>query len=339
MDIVKKIGTAILLVSSVFFASSSFAQITPESGWWWNPAEGGRGFSIEIQDNYLFMAVYTYDAVETDGVRRPIWYSSVGQLTDDDVYEGTLLLLEDGQCLGCEHDGQPPINDSESLSIRIEFSTRTTAEATIDGDVVIPLERFQFAPQFANNGNALLGEWHLIAEHPNQFSSQDYIAHLFVFDDVYTEDDMTYISGCRPTVILNTGCSDTDEVVLGGYNEDIGQYLILTEDESSSTTWRAFWLNLDTNRLSGSFDAYSKSTGSFDWDEAVPARAYRSASKTFVQTGQGPAKPELSAFISNERILFIPEEMKPALTVQEKAELKERIENDTEAAMLRLMND
>ena len=34
---------------------------SPESGWWWNPAEGGRGYSIEIQDNQLFFAAYSYE--------------------------------------------------------------------------------------------------------------------------------------------------------------------------------------------------------------------------------------------------------------------------------------
>jgi len=34
----------------------------PKTGWWWNPAEGGRGYSIEVTGNHIFFASYLYDA-------------------------------------------------------------------------------------------------------------------------------------------------------------------------------------------------------------------------------------------------------------------------------------
>jgi hypothetical protein len=46
---------------------SCFPQ-APQTGWWYNPAEGGRGFSIEARGNRLFMAAFHYD---TAG--RAIW--------------------------------------------------------------------------------------------------------------------------------------------------------------------------------------------------------------------------------------------------------------------------
>jgi hypothetical protein len=30
----------------------------PQTGWWWNPAEGGRGYTIEVQNGTLYMAGY-----------------------------------------------------------------------------------------------------------------------------------------------------------------------------------------------------------------------------------------------------------------------------------------
>ncbi|HEX4779130.1 MAG TPA: hypothetical protein VH301_00155, partial [Usitatibacter sp.] len=33
----------------------------PQTGWWWNPAEPGRGFSIEAKGNNLFFAAFHYD--------------------------------------------------------------------------------------------------------------------------------------------------------------------------------------------------------------------------------------------------------------------------------------
>ncbi|MCM2326529.1 MAG: hypothetical protein NDI88_01435, partial [Lysobacter sp.] len=32
----------------------------PETGWWWNPAEDGRGFSLEVQGNNIFFAAFLY---------------------------------------------------------------------------------------------------------------------------------------------------------------------------------------------------------------------------------------------------------------------------------------
>ena len=34
---------------------------TPQTGWWWNTAEGGRGYSIEASGGRLFFASYLYD--------------------------------------------------------------------------------------------------------------------------------------------------------------------------------------------------------------------------------------------------------------------------------------
>src|SRR6185503_20533737 len=33
----------------------------PQTGWWWNTTEGGRGFSIEVAGNHLVLASYLYD--------------------------------------------------------------------------------------------------------------------------------------------------------------------------------------------------------------------------------------------------------------------------------------
>jgi hypothetical protein len=47
----------------------------PDSGWYFNPNESGRGFNIEIQGNTLFMAGFIYD---TAG--NPIWLGATGPL-------------------------------------------------------------------------------------------------------------------------------------------------------------------------------------------------------------------------------------------------------------------
>src|ERR1700722_3698674 len=49
---------------------------TPETGWWWNPAEGGRGFAIEIQGNAMYFAGYMYDP---NG--NALWYLASGNMS------------------------------------------------------------------------------------------------------------------------------------------------------------------------------------------------------------------------------------------------------------------
>jgi hypothetical protein len=57
----------------------------PRSGWWYTANEAGTGISLEIQNNKLFMAWYTYDE---EG--RPVWLTSPGTLTDDNHFSGKL---------------------------------------------------------------------------------------------------------------------------------------------------------------------------------------------------------------------------------------------------------
>ncbi len=58
----------------------SFGTGTPDfqpfTGWWWNPAESGSGYSVELQGDTIFIVGYMY---ETDG--RPVWYLSAGKMS------------------------------------------------------------------------------------------------------------------------------------------------------------------------------------------------------------------------------------------------------------------
>ena len=50
-------------------------SFVPENGWWWNADESGRGFCIELKNNFAFIAGYMYEA---EG--RPVWSSRTGEL-------------------------------------------------------------------------------------------------------------------------------------------------------------------------------------------------------------------------------------------------------------------
>ena len=60
-----------VIITTLLFASAQLKAFTPESGFWWNRNETGSGYAIEIQDNYLFVALYVYDQAG-----NPIWYTA-----------------------------------------------------------------------------------------------------------------------------------------------------------------------------------------------------------------------------------------------------------------------
>jgi hypothetical protein len=57
------------------------------TGWWYDPVDDGNGMSIEMQNNKLFMAWYTYDSQTGE----PIWLTSGGTMTAPDHYSGTMV--------------------------------------------------------------------------------------------------------------------------------------------------------------------------------------------------------------------------------------------------------
>ena len=74
---------------------SSTAQpaTNPETGWWWNPGESGRGFAVEVQNGTLFLAGYMYD-----NSGNPTWYVSTGPMANGS-YQGEWQQFEGGLTL------------------------------------------------------------------------------------------------------------------------------------------------------------------------------------------------------------------------------------------------
>ncbi len=59
------------------------------TGWWYNGQEQGTGLALEIQGNRLFAAWFTFDE---DG--KTHWYTTGGNVTDDNTYQGDLYSWE-----------------------------------------------------------------------------------------------------------------------------------------------------------------------------------------------------------------------------------------------------
>jgi len=105
------------------FASAANA-IAPESGWWWNASESGRGFSIEIQDNTLFMAGFLYDESGA-----PFWFTSSGRFNASaSSFQADMQSFRGGQCFNCPY--RLPIASAPIGQLRLTFTSATEGSLT-----------------------------------------------------------------------------------------------------------------------------------------------------------------------------------------------------------------
>jgi hypothetical protein len=130
----KFIFTLVLFFSLM---SQSVMAADPETGWWWNSVESGRGFSIEQQGNSIFYAAYLYDDSGNNA-----WYTALMIKNTAGDFTGTMNQFSDGQTLLGSFQA-PNVANSNVGDITLAFDTPTTGTMTWPGGVV-PIERFPF---------------------------------------------------------------------------------------------------------------------------------------------------------------------------------------------------
>ncbi|MSP48835.1 MAG: hypothetical protein EXQ95_05855 [Alphaproteobacteria bacterium] len=118
-------------------ASAGPASGMPETGWWWNPSEPGRGFFIEVQSSTMFFATFLYD-----DRGEPVWYSSQNTMTSTGLFQGTLSEYANGQTLTGTY--RAPTTLATRGTVTIAFSSRTAGTLTLPGGTSIPIQRFSF---------------------------------------------------------------------------------------------------------------------------------------------------------------------------------------------------
>jgi hypothetical protein len=112
----------------------SFAgSITPVVGLWWNPAESGSGYNIDIKHNVMVVTTYSY---KPSGDSE--WYISSGVLLGN-IFTGVLLKARNGQCISCAYPGLAVPGGSDG-SITITFSSPTSGTAFLPGGRVVPIQ-------------------------------------------------------------------------------------------------------------------------------------------------------------------------------------------------------
>jgi hypothetical protein len=111
----------------------------PQTGWWWNPLEDGRGFSIEARGHNLFFASFLYDISG-----RSTWYVASGPTSlDGSLFTNDLLSARNGQTLGGGYPGFPAIRSEGPITLA--FANASQGTLAWPGGVV-PIQRFNIVP-------------------------------------------------------------------------------------------------------------------------------------------------------------------------------------------------
>ena len=114
------------------------ATDSPQSGWWWNPDESGRGYFLEFQGDTLFMAGYMYDASG-----NPVWYLSSNASTNMQRYTNTWWQYANGQTLTGTFKPAQQINNNVG-PVTIQFQGAETGIMTLPGGRAITIRRYRF---------------------------------------------------------------------------------------------------------------------------------------------------------------------------------------------------
>ena len=94
--------------------------IMPATGWWWNPSEPGRGFSLETRNGRFFFATFLYD---TDG--SPLWFVANGP-GNGASYSGALARFSSGQTLGGDYQAPQMVGTAGTAALSFSSSTTGT---------------------------------------------------------------------------------------------------------------------------------------------------------------------------------------------------------------------
>lgn len=127
------------VLAAVIWLAASAGAAVPESGWWWNPAEPGRGWFIEAQGGRLFLASFNY----AEGGRAD-WTVALMDADASGGYAGTLNAFRGGQTLGGAWRANTRVLPDPG-AIRIEAPDPRRAQLSWPGGVV-PIERLALMP-------------------------------------------------------------------------------------------------------------------------------------------------------------------------------------------------
>ena len=110
----------------------------PELGWYWNAAQSGRGYAIEVQNGTMFLAMFHYNA---DG--SPTWNLYNGPAAASGTFGGDFLAFTGGQSLGGAYRAPNPA--TATAGFNGAFTSPCQGKLTFPGNPVqTSVTRFAF---------------------------------------------------------------------------------------------------------------------------------------------------------------------------------------------------
>jgi hypothetical protein len=119
-------------------ASATEPATNPQTGWWLNLAEGGRGFAVEVQNGAMYLAGYMYDAAG-----NPLWYLANSNMSTPSLFQGQWTQYGNGQTLTGTYQA-PSITNANAGNVTIQFTDSATATLMLPDGRQIPLVRYEF---------------------------------------------------------------------------------------------------------------------------------------------------------------------------------------------------
>lgn len=193
-------GTGILnALSAVRAAAAGEVGSTlaaPQSGWWWNENEGGRGYALEFRNGALFMAGFMY---ELNG--KAMWFVSSGEMSDPTTYAGGMERYEGGQTL----DGAFKKSAYKGVfgTLRLKFSSANRGLLTWPDGSTTALRRYDIVDRSASlpqNGFAPEAGWWWNADEPGRgFALEVQGDNMFIGGFMYDAagQPVWYVAGGR----------------------------------------------------------------------------------------------------------------------------------------------
>ena len=200
----KRCATAAIRCIVVFFAFCASLHAAPQTGWWWNPNESGRGFFVESHDGITFIGLYFYD---DDGHAK--WLVAGGENEDSYNYSGPLYSPTGGETLFGNYAA--PSAPVAAGNVTVHFSDDTHGTLTWPGGAV-QIERQIFgtgAPPF----EPLAGWWWSPDQPGTGYSVEVQGTNLFVVGFMYEDNG-------RPVWYFSAGPKTSDTA----YHGDVLQF-------------------------------------------------------------------------------------------------------------------
>ncbi len=227
------------LSAAIGIAASTYSwAVIPESGLWWNPNEPGRGYTIELQNDSMFVAFYGY---QPDG-SRSAFYTSFGRFDSrSSQMRAPFYSAKDGQCFGCSHRA-PEL--TELGEAHFSFSSPTQGTIRLPGNLQVAIQRMPLVGDSQHSPLAMLGVWTIVD------GDRSFFGEALWFRQV-TNDIENGFAGHR--------VGSSNRPALGGptNNPQLPAMLVLLD--SSASHYTAYAFDNSYNRWVGRSWTYPKS--------------------------------------------------------------------------------